>query len=84
MGEYEATIKGMRQRKENVNEYMQSNPEARLWQQANNASNQIALLNKQKKAWEKAGRTDEQIRTLDDRKQAIMTRFNDKVKAFQD
>jgi len=83
MAEHEATIKGMRERKENVNEYMQNNPEARLWQQANNASNQIALLNKQKRQWEKQGRTDEQIRTLDDRKQAIMTRFNERVNALQ-
>jgi len=83
MAEHEATIKGMRERKENVNEYMQNNPESRLWQQANNASNQIALINKQKRQWEKQGKTDEQIRTLDDRKQAIMTRFNERVNALQ-
>jgi hypothetical protein len=83
MAEYENTIKGMRQRKENVAEYMRDNPDARLWQQANNAENQISQLNKLKKQWREAGRSDEQIKTLDDRKQNIMTRFNEQVKNLQ-
>lgn len=83
MAEHEATIKGMRERKENVNDYIKENPDARLWQQANNAANQIALINKQKRQWTKLGKTDEQIRALDDRKQVIMTRFNDRVNALQ-
>ena len=84
LAEYEATIKGMRQRKENVAEYLRDNPEARLWQQANNVENQISALNKQKKQWREAGRSDEQIKTLDDRKQAVMTRFNERVKALKE
>jgi hypothetical protein len=84
LSEYEATIKGMRDRKENVAEYLQENPEARLWQQANNAENQISQLNKQKKKWREAGRSDEQIKTLDDRKQAIMTRLNEKVNSLKE
>jgi hypothetical protein len=84
MAEYENAIKGMRQRKENVGEFLRDNPDARLWQQANNAENQISQLNKQKKAWKEAGRSDEQIKTLDDRKQAIMTRFNERVKALKE
>lgn len=84
MAEYEATIKGMRQRKENVADFLNENPDARLWQQANNVENQISALNKQKKQWRETGRSDEQIKTLDDRKQAIMTRFNERVKALKE
>ena len=84
MAEYEATIKGMRERKENVADFLRENPEARLWQQANNMENQISQINKQQKKWREAGRTDEQIKSLDDRKQAIMTRFNDKIKSLKD
>ena len=84
MAEHEATIKGMRQRKENVAEYLRDNPDARLWQQANNMENQISALNKQRKDWTERGFPEERIKTLDDRKQAIMTRFNEKVKALKE
>ena len=84
MAEYEATIKGMRERKENVADFLRDNPEARLWQQANNMENQISQINKQQKKMRESGKSDEQIKALDDRKQAIMTRFNDKVKSLKD
>jgi hypothetical protein len=84
MAEHEATIKGMRERHENVAEYLRDNPEARMWQQANNIENQISAINKQKKQWIKAERPEEQIKMLDDRKQALMQRFNDRIRELKE
>ena len=84
MAEHEATIKGMRERKENVAEYIRDNPESKLWQQANNAENQISAITKQKKAAIKRGESDEKLKKFDERKQAIMTRFNNQVKPYQE
>ena len=83
LAEHEAVIKGMRQRHENVADYMRENPESRLWQQANNVENQISALNKQKKQWIERDIPEERIKSLDDRKQAIMTRFNERVKSLK-
>jgi len=84
MAEHEATIKGMRERKENVAEYLRDNPDARLWQQANNAENQISAINKQQKQMRKLGRDEDSIKALDNRKQQIMTRLNERIKATQE
>jgi hypothetical protein len=84
MAEYENTIKGMRERKENVAEFMRDNPEARLWQQANNAENQISQINKQQRQWRKLGYDEDKIKSLDDRKQQVMTRFNEKIQSLKD
>ena len=62
---------------------MRENPESRLWQQANNVENQISALNKQKKQWIERDIPEERIKSLDDRKQAIMTRFNERVKSLK-
>jgi len=83
MAEYESTIKGMRERKENVADFIRENPDARLWQQANNAENQISQINKQIKDAEKRGLPEERIKALNDRKQVIMTNFNERVKALK-
>ena len=83
LAEHEAVIKGMRQRHENVADYMRENPESRLWQQANNVENQISALNKQKKQWIERDIPEERIKSLDDRKQAIMIRFNERVKSLK-
>jgi len=84
MAEHEATIKGMRERKENVAEYMKENPDARLWQKANNSENQISAINKRQKQMRKMGADEDQIKLLDDRKQQIMTRLNERIKATQE
>jgi hypothetical protein len=74
----------MRERRENVSEYMKENPDARLWQQANNSENQISAINKRQKEMRKMGMDEEKIKLLDDRKQQIMTRLNERVKATQE
>lgn len=84
MAEYEATIKGMRERKENVAQFLNENPEARLWQQTNNAENQISAINKQQKEMRKRGVDEARIKALDERKQQIMTRINERVNSFRE
>jgi len=87
MAEHENEIKGRRKpgyTGPSVAEYMSENPEARLWQQANSAENQISQINKQKKDFQARGFPRERIQILEDRKQAIMKRFNDKIKAAEE
>ena len=87
MAEHENEIKGRRKpgyTGSTIAEYMGENPEARLWQQANNAENQISQLNKQKKDWQQRKFPPEKIQTLEEKKQVIMQRFNKQVKAIQE
>ena len=87
MANHENEIKGRRKpgySGPSIAEYMSENPEARLWQQANTAENQISQINKQKKEWQSRGFTPEKIKTLDDRKQAIMKRLNTQIKDLQE
>ena len=87
MAEHENEIKGRRKpgyTGSTIAEYMGENPEARLWQQANNAENQISQLNKQKKDWQQRKFSPEKIQTLEEKKQVIMQRFNKQVKAIQE
>ena len=63
---------------------MQENPEARLWQRANNVENQISALNKRKKEFQERGMPRGRIQAIDEQKQEIMRRFNEQVKAAQE
>lgn len=80
MAEHENTIKGMRQRKENVSEYLRDNPEARLWQRANDIENKISKLNKMKKDLADKDVPKERLDRIDDQKQRLMSQFNEQVK----
>ena len=87
MAEHENEIKGRRKpgySGPSIAEYMSENPEARLWQQANTAENQISQINKQKKEWQARGFAPEKIKTLEDKKQVIMKRLNTQIKAVQE
>ena len=84
MANHENEIKGRQKNRENVQEYMQANPESRLWQQANNVENQISQLNKKKKELQEREAPKERIQAIDNQKQVIMKRFNDRVKALRE
>jgi hypothetical protein len=79
----ENEIKGRRKNREDVAGFMRDNPQSRLWQQANNAENQISELNKRKKDFQERGLPKDKILAIDDQKQAIMKRFNDRVKELE-
>ena len=84
MSEHENEIKGRQKSKGDVTGYINENPEAKLWQRANNVENQISQLNKRKKDFQARGLPKEKITAIDDQKQQIMKRFNEQVKALQD
>lgn len=83
MANHENEIKGRQKNKENVAEYMQENPEARLYKQANSVENQISALNKRKKALQDREAPKESIKAIDNQIQNQMKRFNDQVKSLQ-
>jgi hypothetical protein len=79
----ENEIKGRRKNREDVAGFMRDNPQSRLWQQANNAENQISELNRRKRDFQERGLPREKILAIDNQKQAIMKRFNDRVKELE-
>ncbi len=81
MAEFEAEIKGRRERREDAYAIIRENPQASLYQQANQVERQINDLNKQKKDLLAKDAPRERIQKIEERKLAIMSRFNDKVKA---
>ena len=84
LSEHENEIKGRQKSRGDVAGYLQENPEARLWQRANNVENQISALNKRKKEFQERGMPRERIQAIDEQKQEIMRRFNEQVKAAQE
>ena len=84
LSEHENEIKGRQKSRGDVAGYLQENPEARLWQRANNVENQISALNKRKKDFQERGMPRERIQAIDEQKQVIMRRFNEQVKAAQE
>jgi hypothetical protein len=80
---FENEIKGRRKNREDVAGFIRDNPQARLWQQANNAENQISELNRRKKDFQERGLPRDKILAIDNQKQAIMKRFNDRVKELE-
>ena len=83
MANFENEIKGRQKNGENVSQFMQENPQARLWMLANNAENQISQLNKQRKTLIEKNAPKERIQQIENQKQIIMRRFNDKVKSLE-
>ena len=84
LAEHENEIKGRQKAKGDVIGYLRDNPEAKLWQRANNVENQISQLNKRKKDFQSRGLPREKITAIDDQKQQIMRRFNEQVKSLQE
>ena len=83
MSEHEDTLKGKLQRHEDRREYLQENPEARLWKMGNAVENQVSALNKQRKQMIENGASDERIEKNRERKTQLMERFNNKVRELQ-
>jgi len=84
LSEHENEIKGRQKSKGDVLGYLRDNPEAKLWQRANNVENQISQLNKRKKDFQARGLPKEKITAIDEQKQQIMRQFNNQVKALQE
>lgn len=83
MSKHEHEIKGLRKDRTSPAEYIKANPEARLWQRANNVENQISRLNKEKRALIEKDAPREVIKRKEDEILKKMQQFNDQVKRGQ-
>jgi Large polyvalent protein associated domain 38 len=83
MAKHEHEIKGLRKDKTSPTEYIKENPEAKLWQRANNVENQITRLNKEKKVLIEKGASREAIKHKEDEIIKKMKSFNDQVSKVQ-
>jgi len=83
MAKHEHEIKGLRKDRVSPAEYVKANPEARLWQRANNVENQIVKLNKEKRAMIERDAPREAVKRKEDEILKKMTEFNDQVRRGQ-
>lgn len=86
LAELEGEMKRMREKRENLTEFMKDNPEYRFIQNANNLENQISKINKTIKEIQKRPETEAtkaQIERYKEQKQRMMNNFNERVKALQ-
>ena len=83
MAKHEYEIKGLRKDRISPAEYVKANPEARLWQRANNVENQIVKLNKEKKALIEKDAPREAVKRKEDEILKKMTEFNNQVRRGQ-
>jgi hypothetical protein len=79
MTDHENEIKGRMKNREDVEGYLNDNPEARLWKRANTIENKINELNKRKRMFIERGFPKERIQAVDAQKTMLMQRFNDQV-----
>jgi hypothetical protein len=80
MNVHENTVKGMRKRKENVQEYYRENPEARMFEEAGRVEREIQTLRKRRRELVEKKAPKENVRAIEERITARMKRFNDKVR----
>ena len=79
MTDHENEIKGRMKNRENVEEYLRDNPDARLWKRANTVENKVNELNKRKRMFIDRKFPKERIQAIDAQKTMLMQRFNDQV-----
>ena len=79
MNIHENTIKGMRRRKENVQEYFRENPEARMFDEAGRVEREVQALRKRRRELVEKNAPKESVRAIEARITARMKRFNDRV-----
>jgi hypothetical protein len=83
LNEHAAEIKGRRETRQNVGEYIKDNPEARLTPMATGIYNIISNLNKQKKMALERGLPRERIKQIETQMQMQMKRLNDRVREIR-
>ena len=79
MAQHENEIKGRQKNRENVREYFNEYPEAKLIDQANRIENDISKMNRDKRELMERNAPKEQIKRIEDRKINIMRQFNQRV-----
>jgi hypothetical protein len=79
MTDHENEIKGRMKNREDVEGYLNDNPDARLWKRANTIENKVNELNKRKRMFIERGFPKERVQAVDAQKTMLMQRFNDQV-----
>jgi hypothetical protein len=80
MNIHENTVKGMRKRKENVQEYYRENPEARMFEEAGRVEREVQAMRKRRRELVEKKAPKENVKVIEERITARRKRFNDKVK----
>lgn len=86
LAELEGEMKRMREKRENLTEFLKDNPEHRFIKAANNLENQISNINKTIKNIQKRPETEatkQQVERLKEQKTRMMTNFNERIKNLQ-
>jgi hypothetical protein len=83
LNKHEREIKGRRANRENVQEYLMDNPDARLFNYANQVERNIQTLRKRRDILLEKGAPKEQVKVLENQIGAQMKRFNDRVAETQ-
>lgn len=81
MNEHETEIKGLQKDKnrEGLQDYLRENPEARLYEVANDAEKDVQKLRNFKRELMKLDAPKERVSAIEDRIKLRMTQFNDAV-----
>jgi hypothetical protein len=83
LNKHEREIKGRRENRENVQEYLMDNPDARLFSYANQVERNIQTLRKRRDALLERDAPKEQVKAVENQIAVQMKRFNDRVAAAQ-
>jgi len=81
MSGHEAEIRGRSLHKQDTSEYLEDNPEAKLWPQAKAYAEMVAKLRQQKRMLMERDAPREEIKRIEDQITGRMKAFNDSVKA---
>jgi hypothetical protein len=83
LNKHEREIKGRRENRENVQEYLMDNPDARLFSYANQVERNLQALRKRRDALLERDAPKEQVKAVENQIAVQMKRFNDRVAAAQ-
>jgi hypothetical protein len=83
LNKHEREVKGRRVNRENVQEYLMDNPEARLFSYANQVERNVQALRKRRDLLLEKGASKDQVKAVENQIGVQMKRFNDKVKEVQ-
>jgi len=80
LNKHEAEIEGRKKKREDLGDYYEQYPEARLYEKANSIESDIKSLNKRLKEFKEKERSEESIKVIKTQITAKMKRLNDMVK----
>jgi hypothetical protein len=83
LNKHEREIKGRRENRENVQEYLMDNPDARLFSYANQVERNLQALRKRRDALLEKDAPKEQVKAVENQIAVQMKRFNDRVATAQ-